>query len=212
MGELYRYNQANQDELIAAIAARLQKGELGVLPTDTVYGIAALVSYPDAVDRIFSIKKRSAEQKLPWLLADIEDLESYALDIPDYAFVLAQQFFPGALSLVLRAKPHIHQKLLQEDQSLAFRIPDANFVRQIIRASGFPLACTSANTHGKPSATSFEDLEARICDHADFVVDGGLSHHQQASTIVSCLNDRPEFLRIGAISKEEILSALDVHE
>lgn len=178
-----------------------------VMPTDSVYGIgcAALPNNPAHL-RIFQIKHRDVAQTLPWLVADVDDLDRYGVDVPAWAHAMARQFWPGALTLVVKASPEVPPEYQRQgDHTIALRCPDSNLVRTLARMVGVPLATTSANTHGAPSATSGSSVEPRIVQEANLTLDAGPAPLAVASTIVDCTSDRPRILREGAIDSAELL-------
>lgn len=178
-----------------------------VMPTDSVYGIgcAALPNNPAHL-RIFEIKHRDVAQTLPWLVADVDDLDRYGVDVPAWAHAMARQFWPGGLTLVVKASPEVPPEYQRQgDQTIALRCPDSNLVRTLARMVGVPLATTSANTHGAPSATSGSSVEPRIVQEANLTLDAGPAPLAVASTIVDCTSDRPRILREGAIDSVELL-------
>lgn len=178
-----------------------------VMPTDSVYGIgcAALPNNPAHL-RIFEIKHRDVAQTLPWLVADVNDLDRYGVDVPAWAHAMARRFWPGALTLVVKASPEVPPEYQRQgDQTIALRCPDSNLVRTLARMVGVPLATTSANTHGAPSATSGSSVEPRIVQEANLTLDAGPAPLAVASTIVDCTSDRPRILREGAIDSAELL-------
>lgn len=209
MGAVVRTDQNNPSRaVIDQAVATLALGGVLVMPTDSVYGIgcAATPNNP-AYQRIFEIKHRDLTQTLPWLVADVSDLLRYGDEVPEYAKCLAERYWPGALTLVVRASEAVPQEYCAADGTIALRCPDSNLVRQLARAVGAPLATTSANTHGETAATSGSGIEPRIVAEADLTLDAGPAPLAIASTIVSCLGERPVILREGAISAAQIVQA-----
>ena len=210
MGSVVRVSQdrpgrAVLDEAVATLAF----GGVLVMPTDSVYGIgcAATPANP-AHTRIFEIKHRDLAQTLPWLVADASDLATYGADIPAYAVELAVKYWPGALTLVVRASDAVPDEYRAADGTIALRCPNSNLVRELARTVGAPLATTSANTHGEAAATSGAAVEERIVAEADLTLDAGPAPVGVASTIVGCLGPEPQVFREGAISTEEILATV----
>lgn len=209
MGAVVRVNQQNPsrsilDEAIATLAF----GGVLVMPTDSVYGIGCAAMPGNAAhERIFEIKQRDRTQTLPWLVADASDLATYGADVPDYAVKLAVRYWPGALTLVVRASDAVPQEYRAADGTIALRCPDSNLVRLLARKVGAPLATTSANTHGEAAATSGSGVEQRIVELADLTLDAGLAPVGVASTIVGCTGDVPVVYREGAISTQDVLLA-----
>ena len=206
MGSVIQVNQDSParsavDEAVAVLAF----GGVLVMPTDSVYGIgcAATADNP-AHRRIFEIKQRDLSQTLPWLVADAGDLARYGKDVPAYAVELAVRYWPGALTLVVRASDAVPKEYRAADGTNALRCPDSNLVRQLARKVGVPLATTSANTHGEAAATSGAGIEPRIVAEADLTLDAGPAPVGVASTIVDCTGPMPAILREGAIRAVEI--------
>lgn len=200
-----RPSRAVMDEAIATLAF----GGVLVMPTDSVYGIgcAATPANP-AHERIFEIKQRDRAQTLPWLIADASDLSVYGTDLPDYAIELAVRYWPGALTLVVRASGAVPPEYRAADGTIALRCPDSNLVRDLARKVAAPLATTSANTHGAAAATSGAGVEPRIVAAADLTLDAGPAPVGVASTIVGCTGATPQVYREGAISAAEIQSVM----
>lgn len=210
MGAVIRTDQNRpSDSVITRAATTLTLGGVLVMPTDSVYGIgcSATPNNP-AHQRIFEIKQRDLAQTLPWLVEDTGDLQKFGDEVPAYAFQLANRYWPGALTLVVRASEAVPQEYRAADGTIALRCPDSNLVRQLVHAVGAPLATTSANTHGEAAATSGSGIEERIVNEADLTLDAGPAPLAIASTIVSCLGEVPVILREGAVSAAQIMQAL----
>jgi L-threonylcarbamoyladenylate synthase len=139
----------------------LQAGELVAFPTDTVYGVGALVWNGPAVARLFTAKLRPAGKAIPVLLADPADLALVASELPAAVAQLAEAFWPGALTLVVPRAPGIPDEVTGGGASLAVRVPDHALARYLIRAAGAPLATTSANLSGQPSPVTAQEVAAR---------------------------------------------------
>lgn len=209
MGEVLRVDQtAPSEDALARAEAVLVGGGVIVVPTDSVYGIgcAATPGNP-ARERVFCIKRRPHDMTLPWLVADAGDLGRFGSDVPAWAHALAQAFWPGALTLVVRASQAVPDEYRRHpDETIALREPDSELVRALARRVG-PLAVTSANTHGAPSATSGASVEEHIVSEANLILDAGPAPLAIASTIVDCTGEAPRILREGAISHTAILRA-----
>ncbi len=186
----------------------LRAGETVLVPTDTVYGLAALPGSA-GYDRIFELKQRPVGQTLPWLVSSLEMFHQYADAVPSWADCLASAFWPGALTLVVGASNKA--KLLGRpapDGTIAFRIPDEPLVRKLIQELGCPIACTSANLHGMPAQRDFSALDARFRELA-YPFDDAYAPRCAggcASTIVDCSGEGLRVLREGPISEEGLLA------
>ncbi|HIZ17976.1 MAG TPA: threonylcarbamoyl-AMP synthase [Candidatus Olsenella stercoravium] len=213
MGAVLLSDQVAPDpQAVERAAAVLREGGVVVLPTDSVYGIccAAMAGNP-AHARIFDIKRRDRSQTLPWFVADVCDLERYGRDVPTWALRLAERSWPGALTVVVRASEAVPPEYAQpsaDGATIALRVPGSELDRAVVRATGVPLAQTSANTHGAPAATSGSGLEPGIVEAADLVIDAGPAPVGVASTIVDATGAEPRILRAGALTEAEVLLAL----
>ena len=207
MGRIIEADQRAPERDALCDAERvLRAGGVVVLPTDSVYGIGcAATPGNSAHEKIFSIKRRDRAQTLPWLVGDPEDLLAFGRDLPPWALTLARKLWPGALTLVVQASDAVAPEYRAANGTIALRVPDSNFVRELARRVG-PLATTSANTHGEAAATSGAVVEPRIVAAADLTVDAGPAPLAVASTIVGCEGARPRIYREGAIPRERILS------
>lgn len=191
-------------ELAQAIIA-LEAGELVVVPTDTVYGVAAHLKVEGAVGRLFWVKGRPADKAIPILGTSLHDLGQVAEFSPSAA-ALAQEFWPGPLTLVLPRAKGFEVDLGGEDPtSVAVRIPDDRLTLSLLAQTG-PLAVTSANRSGEPAATTVEAARAALGDRVTTYLDGG-EMQGQGSTVVSLMGD-PICLRGGDLPFEEVLRAL----
>lgn len=205
MGAVVEVGQGRPEPAVVSRAVEVARaGGVLVLPTDSVYGICcAAVAGNPAHARIFDIKRRDRAQTLPWFVADASDLDRYGRDVPDWARRLAERHWPGALTLVVRASRAVPgEYALSRDgapATIALRVPGSELVRAIVRELGAPLAQTSANTHGAPSAVSGADVEPLIVEAADLVLDGGRAPLAVASTIVDATGAEPRVLRRGAV-------------
>lgn len=186
----------------------LRRGGVLVMPTDSVYGIgcAATPGNPGH-GRIFTIKRRDRTQTLPWLVGDAGDLLAYGRNVPAWMERLAQEFWPGALTLVVEASDAVPAEYRAANGTIALRVPDSNLVRALARSVG-PLATTSANTHGEAAATSGAGVEPRIVEAADLTLDAGRAPVAVASTIVGCEGGVCRIYREGALSAQLVRQAI----
>ncbi|QWT17719.1 threonylcarbamoyl-AMP synthase [Collinsella sp. zg1085] len=201
-------------------AAELCAGGLVLLPTETVYGIgvavkafagsdAATASMPPShsgYGRIFSLKQRSLQQTVPWLVSGAQDLDVYGVNVDPRARALAQAFWPGALTIVVQASAAVPTFMQASDGTVALRASASPVIQGLINVSHSPLAVTSANTHGCPAPSSFDEVEPVILAGVDMAIDAGATPCHEASTIVSFETGEPVILREGALSSEQIMS------
>lgn len=184
----------------------LERGGVVVFPTDTVYGICQLVSAnPRGAERIFQIKRRDRSKTIPLLIPDAQSLDAYAAQVPAYARHLAEAFWPGGLTLVVRAGRAVPPAYQKPDGTVALRVPGESVALDLLSLMGETLAVTSANTSGLPAPTRGSEVEQLICEQVDLVVDAGQTARGEASTIVRCTGAVPEVLREGAACVGDVL-------
>ena len=202
---LFTEQSAPQQDALELAASVLRKGGVLVMPTDSVYGIGCAATQGNpAHERIFAIKHRDRAQTLPWLVADVSALHVFGKNVPSWMTRLAQELWPGALTLVVDASDEVPAEYRAANGTIALRVPNSNLVRRLAQEVG-PLATTSANTHGEAAATSGQSVEARIRDAADLTLDAGSAPLAIASTIVGAKDGQPLIFRQGAISSARIL-------
>lgn len=205
MSKTYHIDPENPNADVINLAATvLRDGGLVVFPTETVYGIGALAGSAFGAQEIFEVKVRPLDMPLPWLVESEDALDTYGVDVPECAHRLAHEFWPGPLTLVVKASDRVGKDFRAADGTVALRSPDHEVVTELIAAAGGPIIATSANTHGNPAPASFADVEERIVMAADLSLDGGETQHQQASTVVLCTGETPVVIREGAISAEKV--------
>jgi L-threonylcarbamoyladenylate synthase len=178
---------------------RLQTGEPIAFPTDTVYGVGVSALDARGVRQLYTIKQRPLSLPIPVLLADAADMEQVASHIPPLATRLANQHWPGALTLVVPAAAHLPGELIAQGTSVALRVPDHDWLRMLIRQSGHPLAATSANLHGAADTTTATAVYAQLGTSLPLILDGGPAPGGIPSTVVDCTGDQPRVLRQGGV-------------
>ena len=178
------------DDAFAKAAEVLNLGGVAVIPTDTVYGLAARPDFPDAVDRLYTIKGRELKKPIALLASDIAAIERFGYPLVGKARELAERHWPGALTLVVGKE--------------GFRIPDHDRTRRLLADCGGVLRVTSANLSGRRPATDAPQALADVGLSADYVVDDGVSSGGVPSTVVRVNADGSlEVLREGAIKLDQ---------
>ena len=194
------------DELAPAYRAAvdaIEAGDLVVLPTDTVYGIAADAFKADAVQRLLDAKGRGRDMPPPVLISAVESLDALATDIPNSGRKLAQEFWPGPLTVICHAQTSLMWDLGETQGTVALRVPDHENTRELLSRTG-PLAVSSANKSGRPAALDVYDAEEQLQDSVAVYLDGGEVTGGQPSTIVDLTGDTPRVVRLGALSLEQL--------
>lgn len=195
---------ARQPGAIDHAAAEARAGNLIVIPTDTLYGVACDAFNPDAVRAIYAAKQRPYNKPIPILLADSSDLLRVVRSVPPAAQTFIHQYWPGPLTILLPKHPDLPAEISDND-SVAVRIPHNDVGRAIIRAVGGAMAVTSANLTGQEPADTAPDALKKLAGWVTAVVDDGPSPHGAASTILDCTGDELKILREGPISARALL-------
>ena len=192
----------DQEDACKLALQTLYKSGVVAFPTDTVYGIGCLISDQIAVERLFIIKGRDLSKAIPILLGDISQIEQIAPLLNQKAMILAQQYWPGALTLIVPKRPDL-LKIISPYPTVAVRIPKHAWLQSLIIKSG-PLAVTSANLSGMPPARTAKEVITQLDSRIELVIDGGECSGGVPSSIVDCSISEVKVLREGAISEKEI--------
>lgn len=181
----------------AAVVAR--RGGLLVVPTDTVYGLAADAFSPAAVAALLAAKGRGRAMPPPVLVPDTATLDALAVSVPVAARALVAAFWPGALTLICWAQPALAWDLGETGGTVALRMPDHELTVDLLRATG-PLAVSSANVSGRPAATTVAEAREQLGDAVEVYLDDGAGAGGEPSTIVDTTGPVPAVVRLGALS------------
>ena len=192
-----------REEGIAAAALAVQRGQLVVFPTDTVYGVGADAFDPASVRRLLAAKGRGRDMPPPVLVSAATTLDALAVGVPSYARALIEELWPGPLTIVCRQQPSLQWDLGDTRGTVAVRMPDHPVALEVLARTG-PLAVSSANLTGKDAATDADEAEAMLGDAVEVLLDGGPTPGSVPSTIVDATGDRPRLLRLGAVPVERI--------
>jgi L-threonylcarbamoyladenylate synthase len=177
-------------------AQLLRDHRLVAFPTDTVYGLGTLAFDGPTVLKLYAAKQRPPQKAIPILMADIADLDQVARDVPPLAYRLIEEFWPGALTIVVPKQPHIPIEV-SATATVAVRIPDLDLTRDLMRLTG-PLAVTSANRSAGPNPCAAREVLSQLVGRIAAIVDGGQTPGGVPSTVVDCTQATPAILREGA--------------
>lgn len=194
--------------MVERAVAVLREGGVVAFPTETVYGLGADAENETAVRRVFEIKGRPIGHPVIVHLADVAQIESWARNVPDEAYALAERFWPGPLTLVLPRSPRASDLVTGAQDTVALRAPSHPIAHEILRAFGGGVVAPSANRFGSVSATRAEHVIADLGDTVDLVIDGGPSTIGVESTILDLAHGKPAILRPGGVTREELSEAL----
>lgn len=196
-----------RSEGMAAAGQAIRTGRIVVLPTDTVYGVGCDAFDAEAVASVLAAKGRGREMPPPVLIPTARTAHGLATQVPDYAQKLMERFWPGPLTLVLKAQTSLHWDLGETNGTVALRVPDNEIALELLRDIG-PMAVTSANTTGAPAARTVDEAQQMLGESVAVYLDGGPSADAAPSTIIDCTGDEPRTLRLGALPQSDIDAAL----
>ncbi|HVY04531.1 MAG TPA: L-threonylcarbamoyladenylate synthase [Burkholderiales bacterium] len=196
------------DEDIERAARILRSGGLVAFPTETVYGLGADASNPAAVSKIFAAKGRPADHPVIVHLADASELKHWAAEVPGAAWTLAEKFWPGPLTMVLKRAARVPDLVTGGQDTVGLRVPSHPVAQRLLRTFRGGIAGPSANRFGRLSPTSADHVREELGDAVDLILDGGSSEVGIESTIVDLSRATPAVLRPGRITAGEIAQAL----
>ena len=203
--------QTMPSSAIDAAVRLLQGGGVVAIPTDTLYGLAADASNPDAIERVFAIKERPDGMALPVLLADTEQLGLVATEVSAQVMRVAESFWPGPLTLIVKRNDDLPPRLTSGNPTVAVRVPGHPVPRELAWRLGRPITGTSANISGAADPQTLEELRQQVGDRVDLVIEGGPTPAGTASTIVDLSGESPRLIREGAIPFEKIAALFNTH-
>jgi len=197
-----------EKDLVQA-AALLKRGELVAFPTETVYGLGAPIFELASIQKIFSVKGRPRDNPLIAHLANLSDCEKVAQDLPTTFFQLAEAFFPGPLTLVVKRNLKVPKIASAGLETIAIRMPSHFVAHRLINAVGLPLVAPSANLSGSPSSTTAQHVLNDFNGKIAAVVDAGPCQYGIESTVLDLVSfDRPTLLRPGQVTQESLEEVL----
>ncbi len=198
-------------DAMARAAQSLKSGSLIAFPTETVYGLGADATNPEAVARIYEVKGRPADHPLIVHVGDMQDIEQWSDEIPDYAIALARAFWPGPMTLILKRSPLAQDFITGGQETVGLRVPNhvvaLALLNEFKKIGGKGIAAPSANRFGHVSPTTAQAVNDELSQYLgqdDLILDGGPSQVGVESTIIDCTTQSPKILRPGAITEEMI--------
>lgn len=209
--EIVRINHDKPEaSLINYAAEQIRKGQVLGMPTDTFYGLAADPYNLRAVERIYQIKGRAKNKPLSLLIESVEQGEDLARLLPDEFYELTRKYWPGPLTVIVRAATRVPLKVTANTGNVALRVPAATIPLAVIRAAGVPVTATSANLSGAPECTTADAVRDQLGTRIPIIVDGGTSPREVPSTIIDLSSEDGTWRiqREGAIPAQEIKDLL----
>ncbi len=196
-------NDDSIKESLVEVANIIKSGGVVIFPTETLYGLGGKVRDLTVIKRIYKIKERSPLKPLPVMVHNIKEIYELSGYVPPYARLLAENYWPGPLTLVLKNK-NISTLVTCGKDSVAFRIPDYRIALDLLKYTEEPLAVTSANLSGEENLFTIDEIISAFEDKVDVILDAGEITYGVPSTIVDCTGEKVKILREGKIPSEEI--------
>lgn len=179
------------------VAEIIKKGGIGVYPTDTIYGLIGSALNKSAIERLYDVKGRDEGKPFIILISDIKELEQFSVVVSPESERIMETYWPGPLTVILKTEGDTYRYLNRGKRSLAFRLPEKEELRDLIKQVG-PLVAPSANTQGNEPAHNIEEARGYFGDNIDFYVDGG-DMRGLSSTIVDATSDPYKIIREGSV-------------
>ncbi|HEY6337181.1 MAG TPA: L-threonylcarbamoyladenylate synthase [Candidatus Sulfotelmatobacter sp.] len=205
--EIVKINCENPElSLVKYAADQIRAGEVLGMPTDTFYGLAADPFNLRAVDKVYDIKTRSRHKPLSLLIESVDQAEELAKALPEEFYALARKFWPGPLTVIVKAGSRLPLKVTANTGNVALRVPSAKIPLAVVTAAAIPITATSANLSGAAECTTADQVHDQLHGRISIIVDGGVSPRDIPSTIIDLSDEQARWriIREGAIPKEEI--------
>lgn len=190
--------------MLKQAAKLIKQGKIVVFPTETVYGIGTNGLDEQAVKKLYKVKQRPLNKPISLLVSNMEMVNQIAKDITETEYKIMEKFFPGPLTMILKKKPIVPDIVTSGQDTVGVRIPGEETARKLVELAGIPIAAPSANITGQPSGTNLQEIKKHFEGKVDFFIDGGISELGISSTIVQVIDGRPQILRQGSITLEQI--------
>jgi tRNA threonylcarbamoyl adenosine modification protein (Sua5/YciO/YrdC/YwlC family) len=195
-----------EPSLIRYAADQIRAGQVLGMPTDTFYGLAADPYNLRAVERVYEIKSRSRHKPLSLLIESVDQAEELSQPLPEEFYALARKYWPGPLTIIVKASSRLPLKVTANTGNVALRVPNAQIPLAVVQAAKIPITATSANLSGHTECTTAMAVRDQLQDQITIIVDGGTSPREVASTIVDLTDEEARWrvLREGAIPSQDI--------
>lgn len=192
------------DAAVSRAAEVVRAGGLVAYPTESFYGLGADAANEKAVERLYRTKKREPSLPILLLIASTDDISVYAERVPEAAWMLAEAFWPGGLTLVFRAAPSVSAMVTAGTGKIGLRVSSHPVASALVRASGAPVTATSANISGAPSCRTAKAVLRQFGRALDLILDGGKTPGRSSSTVLDVTTDPPLILREGLVTRRQL--------
>lgn len=190
--------------MLEQAAELIKQGKIVVFPTETVYGIGTNGLDENAVKKLYEVKQRPLSKPISLLVSNMEMINLIAKDITKVEYKIMEKFFPGPLTIILKKKEIVPDILTAGQDTVGVRMPIGEIARKLVEYANVPIAAPSANISGEPSGTNLQEIKKHFGGKVDYFIDGGNSELGLASTIVQVVDGKPQILRQGSITLEQI--------
>ena len=208
MYRLFDWKENIDESELRDVVNTLKNDGIVIFPTETVYGIGGKATSNKVVDRVYQAKQRPRAKAVNILVANVKEIEKYAVITSEIERKIIENFMPGPLTIILKKKDGFGDYFTAENDTIGVRIPDNKIINTILDAIDFPLIAPSANISDRPSGIRAQDIAEDFKDTVDIIIDGGDAKLGTSSTIVKVVNGEIQILRAGEITKEEILAKI----
>lgn len=197
-------NNDLNDKYLTSAVATLSAGQAVIFPTDTVYGLGVAVGLAQSPAILYDIKERDHGKPVAWLVGSPEALSLYGEAVPEFALTIARAFWPGPMTLIVKAGANVPEAFRAADGTIALRMPDNEISLELIERVGMPIATTSANISGQQPPKMFSELDRALLERVRVVLRDESEKSGIASTIIDCTADEPIMVREGDVSLADI--------
>lgn len=197
-------NNDLNDKYLTSAVATLSAGQAIIFPTDTVYGLGVAVGLAQSPAILYDIKERDHGKPVAWLVGSPEALSLYGEAVPEFALTIARAFWPGPMTLIVKAGANVPEAFRAADGTIALRMPDNEISLELIERVGMPIATTSANISGQQPPKMFSELDRALLERVRVVLRDESEKSGIASTIIDCTADEPIMVREGDVSLADI--------
>ena len=188
----------------------IKQGGIVVFPTETVYGIGTNGLNKEAIEKLYKIKQREHNKPISLLVSNIDMIKSLTTEISEQEYKLIEKFFPGPLTIILKKRKIIPDILTSNTNFVGIIMPDDPIAIKLIEYAKVPLATTSANISTHPSETNIQNIMTNFGNTVNYYIDGGTSKIGLGSTVIKIENNKPQILRQGSITKQQIHKCLNI--
>lgn len=190
--------------MLEQAAELIKQGKIVVFPTETVYGIGTNGLDENAVKKLYEVKQRPLNKPISLLVSNMEMVNLIAKDITEAEYKIMEKFFPGPLTIILKKKEIVPDILTAGQNTVGVRMPRGEIARKLVEYANVPIAAPSANISGEPSGINLQEIKKHFEGKVDYFIDGGNSELGLSSTIVQVVDGKPQILRQGSITLEQI--------